>query len=245
MVVRLGFAIAAHVHVEVLLLDEVLAVGDLAFQQRCFRRIAELKGQGTTMIFISHDLEAVRKLCDRVLLLRGGQLVAEGGPEEMIKRYQAEVISDTMPPSTDGEADDPETALSIRHVALRNALGRPAETVSTGQPLRIEVSLRASRPIRQPTLRIGIERLDGLLCHAISSRGQRVLPDGFFGSATVSLDYPTLNLLPNVYQVTVEAFEADNPIPLAALRQGRYIQVTSDGNEQGTLHLEHRWVMTP
>ena len=245
MVVRLGFAIAAHVQPEVLLLDEVLSVGDLAFEQRCFGRISELKAQGTTMIFVSHDLDAVQKLCDRVVLLRDGRVASEGEPAEIIRRYRTEVISGAPQPSRDGASTSADGTLAIRQVLLRDALGRPVETARTGQPLRIEVSLCAFRPIRQPTLRIGIERLDGLLCHATSSRGLALLPDGFSGEATVSVEYPALNLLPNVYQVTVEVFEASNPIPLAALRQGRYFQVASDHHEQGTLHLEHRWVMTP
>ena len=245
MVVRLGFAIAAHVQPEVLLLDEVLSVGDLAFEQRCFGRISELKAQGTTMIFVSHDLDAVQKLCDRVVLLRDGRVASEGEPAEIIRRYRTEVISGAPQPSRDGASTSADGTLAIRQVLRGDARGQPVETARTGQPLRIEVSLCAFRPIRQPTLRIGIERLDGLLCHATSSRGLALLPDGFSGEATVSVEYPALNLLPNVYQVTVEVFEASNPIPLAALRQGRYFQVASDHHEQGTLHLEHRWVMTP
>lgn len=93
MVVRLGFAIAAHVQPEVLLIDEVLAVGDLSFQQKCFQRIAELQHLGTTMIFISHNLETVQKLCDRVLFLREGQVVCEGSPSEMAARYRRDAFS--------------------------------------------------------------------------------------------------------------------------------------------------------
>src|SRR3990167_396831 len=88
MVVRLGFAIAAHVQPEILLLDEVLAVGDLAFQQKCFQRIMELKDAGTTMFFIPHTLEAVQKRCDRVLVMGGGQMLGDGEPAEMIRRYR-------------------------------------------------------------------------------------------------------------------------------------------------------------
>lgn len=96
MVVRLGFAIAAHVQPEVLLIDEVLAVGDLSFQQKCFKRIAELQHLGTTMIFISHNLETVQKLCDRVLFLREGQVVCEGSPSEMVARYRQDAFSNEV-----------------------------------------------------------------------------------------------------------------------------------------------------
>src|SRR5918997_7092824 len=88
MYLRLGFAIAAHLDPDILLLDEVLAVGDAAFQQKCLRRIGELKRAGKTIVFISHDLEAVEGLCDRAVLMQRGRLVADGAPRDVIAAYQ-------------------------------------------------------------------------------------------------------------------------------------------------------------
>src|SRR5215470_13398718 len=89
MYVRLGFSIAAHLNPDILLLDEVLAVGDAAFQRKCIQRITELKKNGTTIVFISHDLRAVQQLCDRVILLKKGQIEADGAPAETIELYQS------------------------------------------------------------------------------------------------------------------------------------------------------------
>src|SRR2546423_12614554 len=88
MYVRLGFAIAAHLDPDILLLDEVLAVGDAAFQAKCLDRIAELRKTGRTIVFISHDLAAVYRLCDRALLLSHGCVLADGHPREVIDQYQ-------------------------------------------------------------------------------------------------------------------------------------------------------------
>src|SRR6267143_2261242 len=88
MYVRLGFSIAAHLDPDILLLDEVLAVGDLAFQTKCLDRIAELRKTGRTIVFISHDLAAVYRLCDRALLLSHGCILADGPPREVIDQYQ-------------------------------------------------------------------------------------------------------------------------------------------------------------
>jgi lipopolysaccharide transport system ATP-binding protein len=96
MYVRLGFSIAAHLDPDILLLDEVLAVGDASFQSKCLDRIRHLRNTGTTIIFVSHDLSAVRQLCDRVLLLDGGRVVAGGPAEEIIGLY----TSTAAPPST-------------------------------------------------------------------------------------------------------------------------------------------------
>jgi len=87
MKVRLGFAIAAHVDCDVLLVDEVLAVGDEAFQGKCYEKIEELKRKGVTLVFVSHDMNAVRRLCDRVLLVHRGRLIERGGSREVIQRY--------------------------------------------------------------------------------------------------------------------------------------------------------------
>ena len=87
MYVRLGFAIAAHLEPDILLLDEVLAVGDITFQEKCKKRIGELHKQGMTMIFISHDLNAVQALCQRAMLLKKGEIVGEGTPEDVIRQY--------------------------------------------------------------------------------------------------------------------------------------------------------------
>ncbi|HEV2762237.1 MAG TPA: ABC transporter ATP-binding protein, partial [Pyrinomonadaceae bacterium] len=88
MYVRLGFSIAAHLDPDILLLDEVLAVGDASFQQKCLQRIGEMKQAGTTIVFISHDLGAVERLCDRVILLKRGEIALDGSPHEVIAEYQ-------------------------------------------------------------------------------------------------------------------------------------------------------------
>lgn len=87
MYVRLGFAVAAFINPHILLVDEVLAVGDAAFQSKCLQRIEELRRNGMTIVFVSHDMAAVERLCSRVFLLEHGQLKTEGEPREVINRY--------------------------------------------------------------------------------------------------------------------------------------------------------------
>ena len=88
MYMRLGFAIAAQLDADILLLDEILAVGDLAFQQKCLERIYELQANGKTIVLVSHDLNAIRQLCRRVLLIESGGIAADGGPSEVLPLYQ-------------------------------------------------------------------------------------------------------------------------------------------------------------
>jgi len=92
MYVRLGFAIAAHLEADILLLDEVLAVGDAAFQRKCLERAADMRRAGKTIIFISHDLRAVEQLCDRVILMSHGEIVTDGLPEDVIHSYHQQTL---------------------------------------------------------------------------------------------------------------------------------------------------------
>ncbi|MBI2094138.1 MAG: ABC transporter ATP-binding protein, partial [Candidatus Omnitrophica bacterium] len=170
MIVKLGFAIAAHVHPDVLLLDEVLAVGDIAFQQKCFKRIDQLRDSGTTMIFISHNLEAVNKLCDRVLLLRQGEVIEEGTPGRIIKRFRDEMFSHALKVAAQTPAVKSSAAVQITQVNLTDPAGFPVDSVNTTEPLRVEIHYQAKRPVIEPNFRIAIERLDGLLCHGSLSR---------------------------------------------------------------------------
>ena len=245
MVVRLGFAIAAYVRPEVLLLDEVLAVGDLGFQQKCFKRIAELKDLGTTMIFISHNLEEVQKLCDRVLLLRGGQIVSEGDPIEAIRMYREAVFAKTVKDAENGHGVRPgQGEAQVTHVTVRDATGGTVDAVEVGQPLFIDVGLRASRRIQEPNVRISLERIDGLVCHVTSTRDSALLTGAFIGETTITLEYPAMSFLQNLYQVTVEVFEGQNPIPVATGGQGAFFQVTSSHAEQGTVRVGHRLMLS-
>src|SRR5262249_47993259 len=87
MAMRLGFAVATHLETDVLLVDEVLAVGDQAFREKCLARMSELRARGCSIVVVSHDLELVRRFCDRACLLRDGRVAAEGTPVAVIARY--------------------------------------------------------------------------------------------------------------------------------------------------------------
>ncbi len=239
MVMRLGFAIAAHVEPDILLLDEVLAVGDLAFQQKCFKRIAELKSAGTTMMFISHNLEEVQRLCDRVVWLKDGRVAGEGLPHDTIRRYREDILAAARQPGERVVTRHGEVA--IERVVLRDAQGLEIESIETGRPLRVDIEFNAGRPVRQPSFRVRIERLDGLLCHATSSRSASIAPSILEGEGAIGVDYQAVNLLPNFYHVVVELFEGRSPIPVAVNAQGGFFQTVSDRPEQGAMHLPHAW----
>jgi ABC-type polysaccharide/polyol phosphate transport system ATPase subunit len=150
MYVRLGFSIAAHLEAGILLLDEVLAVGDAKFQEKCQRRILELKALGTTIVFISHDLAAVRALCDRALLLNRGRLIGEGAPSDVIGQY-ARLGGERREEQREGMAGL-RRAAHVTSFYFLDDRGEPTTELRTGFPVCAMLEYEVSRPISRATL---------------------------------------------------------------------------------------------
>jgi lipopolysaccharide transport system ATP-binding protein len=154
MYVRLGFSIAAHLEPDILLLDEVLAVGDAAFQAKCLDRVRELREAGTTIIFISHDLNAVERLCDRVLLLQRGEIIANSVPLEVIEQYRASaskaagMVFHGVGPSREWlEADRAgDTVVRLRRVRVCREHGETTGVVDIRHPVGIEITYDVLEP---------------------------------------------------------------------------------------------------
>ncbi len=147
MYVRLGFSIAAHLEPDILLLDEVLAVGDAAFQAKCMDRVKELERAGTTIVFISHDLNAVERVCNRVILMQQGQIECIGSPQEVIKRYKHAGDTSISGPRGLGPerkwhdlAAAPSNGIvRLRSVRVRTEDGRTIPTIDIRHPVGIEL----------------------------------------------------------------------------------------------------------
>lgn len=248
MTVRLGFAVAAHMNPDVLLVDEVLAVGDLSFQQKCYQRILDLKANGTTIIFISHNLEAVQRLCDRVVLLSEGCVVREGIPDDVILHYRQEVLKKrhfALNRAKGAVAIRTSGDLEITKLELVSPGGRPQDLVETGQSTRLMLAYSTKRPVRDPSVTIVIERLDGLICHEASTRLSGLSWPVWNRGGVLALDYAALCLLPNAYQVIVSVYEGQNPVPLAHVRNRMYFHVVSDRRTRGAVDLAHAWQEFP
>jgi lipopolysaccharide transport system ATP-binding protein len=163
MKMRLAFAVAAHLDTDILLVDEVLAVGDAEFQKRCLGKMHEVTHeQGRTVVFVSHSLASVKDLCDRVLLLERGRCTADGDPESVIARYLAAGLKaehdGVVPAGVDrlgtGEA-------RVVRVLLLSADGAPASSVRLGEPFTVALELETREPIPNAVLEVGISTLDG------------------------------------------------------------------------------------
>ncbi|MDP8937572.1 MAG: ABC transporter ATP-binding protein [Actinomycetota bacterium] len=201
MYVRLGFSVAVSVEPDVLLVDEVLAVGDEQFQGRCRDKFAELKAQGRTIVVVSHALGTVRNLCDTAAWLQGGRLHELGPAGAVIDRY----IDDVHHAE---QEEAPAVARSgsgegrVERVELLDAALRATETVRTGDAVTFRMHFRATDPIEAPVFGMAVHTAEGVEVTAATSRDEATLPPRLEGSGYVDLEVAGLVLLPGTYDVT-------------------------------------------
>jgi lipopolysaccharide transport system ATP-binding protein len=147
MYVRLAFSVAAHLETEILLVDEVLSVGDIAFQKKCLKKIGDVVGgEKRTVIFVSHNLASVKALCDRVILLENGRVVMQDDPETVIKHYMRKESNNTAFKSWQQESEKPgsDTA-DIEYVAIRDQRGELTTQVMTNESFQVEIAYTVKR----------------------------------------------------------------------------------------------------
>ena len=164
MYMRLGFAIAAHINADVLLLDEVFAVGDEQFQRKCFGKIFDFKRRGGTIVFVSHDASAVERLCDRAILLRDGSVDFDGPTHEAIVRYRQLLAGDRDPAERGaGLKEWGSGEVRIDEAELLGPEGEARTQFLAGEPLTLRLRLVAQRPLDAPRLSFEVRDASGLL----------------------------------------------------------------------------------
>jgi ABC-type polysaccharide/polyol phosphate transport system ATPase subunit len=202
MYVRLGFAIAAHLEPDILLVDEVLAVGDLAFQVQCIERLNELRRAGTTMLFISHDLVSIEKLCDRVALIEKGRLVANGTAHEIVATYQQMTAASQSAAMADANAPAPNAAARVDGVTFLDPQGREVAAARTGEPLIARLRYSVTRTVPDAVVELFYYSRDGRVLHCQQSTavagGELTLPPG---DGAVEFSMPGVGLQPGVYAI--------------------------------------------
>jgi ABC-type polysaccharide/polyol phosphate transport system ATPase subunit len=235
MYVRLGFAVAAHVDARILLVDEVLAVGDEAFQQRCYRRIAELRDAGATIVFISHDLASVERLCPRVLLLRNGRVVFDGDSRTAVAEYRRSIGADS--PLDQGPNDG---IVRTARVAFQPHAGEVA--ARTGYPLQTSVTIELARALPDAVVELTYCTHGGnvLYCQQTTalSGGALDLPAG---TTVIGFEAPALGLQPGVYTVRLRLLARVGGDVVHAANQVEPLLVEEGCMVSGYFFMPHTW----
>jgi lipopolysaccharide transport system ATP-binding protein len=238
MTMRLGFAIAAFLEADVLLLDEVFAVGDESFQRKCFGVIAAFKERGGTILFVSHDASAVERLCDRAVLLRQGRLAFDGPAHEAITRYRRALADDGEALET--AAGTPAGTGEARFATARlvAADGEPRDRFLAGEPFGLEITVTGA--VEAPSLHLELRDGSGLLVAEEIVDTRALGWNGGGDGLALRLDVPEPPLEFGRFDVGL-ALVGDDGRLLDRLPRAIPLLVYPDGEGRGLVRLEGTW----
>jgi ABC-type polysaccharide/polyol phosphate transport system ATPase subunit len=238
MYMRLGFSVAMHIQPDILLLDEVLAVGDEAFQQKCFGRLGDFRRAGGTIVFVSHDPSAVERLCDRAIMLDAGHVLEEGTATEVVSAYHRRVVSG---PAEEAARQDGTLATRCRVHEVRAVAGdgTARDRFVEGEPMALEVWLYAEQEVEDASVTVGIRDADGRPVGSQTLEAVR-LPQGRL--ERLRLNFPGLPMREGRFFVDVGVTTADRDAELALAERALELSVFgSDAAGSGPIRLGGTW----
>ena len=245
MYARLGFSIAAHVDPDVLLVDEVLAVGDYAFQQKCYAHMDMLRRQhGTSLIFVSHNMEAVRRVCDRGLVMYRGKNIFQGRAGEAVIAYsdavrQAARVTQMEVPKEGGMAERVMTFdAEIGQVTLHNQAGDPITVVQSGERVRVAVDICFHKDVQAPIFSFTIRTIDGRILYDTTTRWRQLETPNFRAGEKCRIDYDLdLPLLEGEFELGVDVIATDFSHYYDRLERAMSFWVQGGNGAQGLVDL--------
>jgi lipopolysaccharide transport system ATP-binding protein len=239
MVVRLGFALVAARRPDLLITDEVLAVGDEAFQRKCIRWIEDYLAGGGTLMLVSHSMYHVQKLCRRALWIHQGRVRAAGGADEVANAYLAFQEAKVARESAAAIATRSGTEFELESLALADASPGIAVVIDSGAALAVRAVIR-SRDDRVPHLAVGVARGDGSAIHGTTSELDAARPRRLErGRYAYEIEFPSLPLQPGAYLVRVHSLDPEGLRLFDSLECA--FTVRGATREWGTLALARRW----
>jgi len=208
MCVRLAFAVASHLEPELLVIDEVLAVGDAAFQRKCLGKIGQVARGGRTVLFVSHDMSAVQKLCDSAILLQDGKVVKHGDCEDVVASYLNQMSEGLSLPSQDLSAlprgADASGDIRFQKSWIQNAEGKPTNTLRFGEPFRVCMQAHSQRDYDDLSMVVAIDTaVGGRLLTAVSDENGKTYHVKAEGQLNIEAAFDQLTLMPGVYQLSL------------------------------------------
>ena len=267
MYMRLGFAVAIHVNPDVLIIDEVLAVGDQEFVHKCLDKISEFRRRGKTILLVTHSLGLVEKLADEALWLDQGKIQVRGDPKKVVDAYLAQVtsfeegamaaaeeqaVAEFAEPQQESEDSEKEESFArekgrwgsreveISEAALIGENGQPRHVFDTGEPVSIRLKIKSSGTIKDFVFGVGIFNADGICCYGTNTQIEEFTPVSLVGDGEVKLAFDRLDLVEGTYFVDVAAHQRDG-YPFDYHRALHTFRVNSRIKDTGIYRPNHRW----
>jgi lipopolysaccharide transport system ATP-binding protein len=251
MVIRLGFAVTTVLEPEILLIDEVLAVGDQNFQRKCIARLEELQQMGVTLFFVSHSMESVQRLCRRAIWLVHGQVQADGDPVEVGGAYlDAQTPAGQRHKPKFGQADHTRWGtfqIEITKVELLNQDGSSPSFFKSGNFFRLRMHYAAHELISKPTFGFAIFRSDGVQVNSPNSAHDGLRLESIDGMGYVDFTVEQLPLNQGDYELTVAIYSQDLDIAYDHHHRRYPLSVRAPGvwAEDGVIHISGQWLINP
>lgn len=246
MYVRLGFAVAVHSEPDILLIDEVLAVGDMNFQIKCMGKIKEIQNKGAAIVFVSHNLDSVIGICQDALYLKAGQVKVIGNSSAIVSEYRNDFK--TMIFNKDSAAKDPlslkkstDKLVEITAIQLLASNGEEREVFKTGEELIVRISFFAHKRIQKPVFGVATYKSDGTYIYACNTKYDNVKVPELEGEGFIKYRIPRLNLLSGTYSLTVGILEEKISAFHDIWEKACQFNVVTHLHDHGMFYLEHLW----
>lgn len=259
MYMRLAFSIAINVDADILLIDEILAVGDANFQAKCFNKLREIKAKGSTIVIVSHSLGQIEQICECSIWIHEGKIREEGKPRIVHPRYM-DFMGEKRQESIEKEErlshkEDEEQEenidkvlerrwgngkVRIKNITIKDNNNHKKVAFKTNEKIVFRVAYSVKEKVEDVVFGIGIFRSDGICCYGTNTRIDRyeqfnIIEDGIF-----EFEIESCCLLPGVYNIDF-AIESKEGLPLDYFTQSCHIEIYADKNEIGICCLEHNW----
>lgn len=247
MFVKLGFAVAVHCDPDILLVDEVLAVGDISFRRKCFKRLKELRDENVTWIIVSHDVGAIQANADRVVLLDRGEMAYVGSPEDAISEYLYSLSLKKMTAgstaahiATPYDSGHHTADFEVDRVVLLDKDGHEREVFATGEPLVVRIEFTAKQKIEDPMFGIAFINGDNEICSE-SSSFDGVRTEKLEGRGSVTYKTDSLPMFAGIYRIYVTVRDGSLG-PIAHLPHAAYVSVRGGEHvTDGAFYMQHSW----
>jgi ABC-type polysaccharide/polyol phosphate transport system ATPase subunit len=261
MQLRLAFAVASHVRADIMLLDEVFAVGDEAFQRKCMGRMSDFRHSGGTLVFVSHDPSAVERICDRAVLLEAGLITADGNVQDVLAGYHRLLAEESRRgPVTARTAEAAEAATArseeraerwgngaVEILALRlvDGRGRAVDAFSSGDPMTIEIDFAVREPVPFPNFGIAVHSVEGVHCYGTNMAREEWEADRPPDTGTARFVIPALHLHEGRFAITVAATSQDEREVYDWRERWVEFSVFAQSRGLGLVDLGGRWELGP
>jgi ABC-type polysaccharide/polyol phosphate transport system ATPase subunit len=237
MYVRLAFAVGAHLEPEILLVDEVLAVGDVGFQKKCLGKMDEVTKQGRTVLFVSHNMEAVSSLCERVVWLDDGKITMDGSTQEVVSSYLEALLSKGQEERKDAGGEN--KIFSFKQFFPVNGADQPMTLVRLGDDLKLQLRYTCTPEIASATVLVNVvfghSRAANLISCPCEFRGEQLINQALEGSLFCKI--PSFPLVPGIYEIRVAALVnellVDKVAGLIQVTENPEHEVRAGGQEMG------------